>query len=165
MVSVINMMDLMQFRWGQEGYLLYKELHQNYYSGLVHAMFMPLVVYSVFVGLPPLLTSRAKSYLPINLLIHFLYTAYYLTFDPMGAFLSALVYGQSLYLAYMTHQYYRDRRWLAVRYGLIGLVVGLVVQETVGHTLLEGANSDLTQIPNSIAIAPIFASNSLFGRS
>lgn len=148
---------------GIEGYHLYAELHQNYYNKLIHGCFMPGVVYGTLCGLPALLNLRSIDAHKFQLLLYVIYALYYMSFDLVGMLLTGLYYSPWLFLS-LRQKYKIHNRWPLVYQGLIIVIYALLIQELIGHTLFEKVNSDPTQVLNSILIAPLFGSNSIFHR-
>lgn len=150
-----------QFCLGQCGYDLYAEIHQNYVNQLIHGLFMPFVVYGTLLGVPALLGFSGNKALEMAGYIYTSYLMYYLTFDPLGMFLSALMYTPCLYFV-NKESYTPQDRWRIFSRGVGWLLAAVGIQEIIGHTLFEEVNSDLWQLPNSILIAPIFGARCLF---
>ncbi len=152
---------MVKFCLGQCGYDLYAEIHRNYVNQQIHGVFMPMVVYGTLIALPALCNRFSYEAIFMQLCLFSMYLIYYLTFDVMGALMSISVYTPFVYWA-MIYPHRYDRRWYNVSVGMGYMVVALVIQEIFGHTLFEGANSDLSQVPNNILIAPIFGARSIF---
>lgn len=150
-----------KFCLGQCGYDLYAEIHQSYGNQLLHGLFMPFVVYGTFVGLPALFNQISLSACLTHLAIYFAYMIYYVSFDPLGGVLSAILYYPALEFA-LSHRYIPEERWQNVAKGLGWIFFAVAIQEGIGHTLFESTNSDLWQLPNSILIAPIFGARCFF---
>ena len=150
-----------KFCLGQCGYDLYAEIHQSYLNQLIHGLFMPVLIYGVYVSLPALLGRTGNNAWYASMYLYWAYFAYYMGFDPVGAVLSAILYAPGLYLS-SKRFYYPEQRWRNFAIGLVWIFSAVGVQELVGHTLCEEVNSDLLQLHNSITIAPIFGARCLF---
>ena len=161
-----------KFCFGQCGYDLYAEIHQNYYNQLIHGLFMPMLAFGVFMGLPALFNQSSRAFqrqtcavaqsqtVLAQAYLYIAYLMYYLSFDPLGAVMTAIIYAFPLYLA-TTKIYYPWQRWRDVGIGLMWVFLAVIIQEVFGHTLFEQINSDLWQVPNSILIAPLFGARCL----
>ena len=152
-----------QFCFGQCGYDLYAEIHQTYGNQLMHGLFMPFVVYGTFIGIPALFNIYPMSSNIMQIGIYMSYMLYYLTFDPVGAVFSLILYYPAL-IASLRYDYTPQMRWLNVAKGLAWILGAVAIQEGIGHTLFEHTNSDIWQLPNSILIAPIFGARCFFHR-
>jgi len=156
----------LEFRYGQEGYDLYAQIHTTLGNQLVHGVGMIFVVYGVFQMMNSFVRTK-QSAADLMLSVYLGYLFYYSWFDPLGAFLSGLVYNlplkKALYESSSTYSSEFRRR--NFQKGLIYLIGSILVQEIIGHTLFEQTNSNLWELPNSLIIAPLFGANSLFLRS
>lgn len=164
-VSVLDFRREVLFRWGKEGYDLYHELHLNYGNQMIHGLFMPFVVYGIFVGLPAFFVKTDAGATRFRVAIWATYLAYYSSFDVVGATLCGQFYLPALwYLSVYQPYYYHHNsgRIQAIMWGLIFLFGAVGIQEFFGHTFYEERNSNLWELPNSIAIAPLFGIRCLF---
>ena len=148
--------------FGQSGYDLYKELHQNPYNQFIHGIGMPFTILGVFIWLPALLGFFKDSARIFNYCLTLVFCAYYVSWDPVGGLLCLLFY--RFYIAdciRYTQMTKRNRRQ-SIAIGFVGMLFFIGLQEGIGHTFFEEKNSDLCQLPNSIIIAPIFGMRALF---
>jgi uncharacterized membrane protein YGL010W len=151
-----------KFCWGQCGYDLYAEIHNDPTNRLVHGIFMPFLVYGFLYGLPALLRLGTRSAHALQVVIFYTYNIYYYTFDSIGASLTTVIYFLPTYAA-LRHNY-RPTMWRQdLLYGAMWLFGAVGIQELFGHTLFEQINSDLLQLPNSIVNAPLFGARALIG--
>lgn len=155
---------------GTDALVLYSEMHQSTMNQIIHGLGMPFVAYGVFGGFPILMTFLLRhpdyqikyAWDAIRWTIYFGYVLYYMTFDMIGAFFCAILFFFPLAKAKdmqrslsVTEYKYAFWHFLSV------LVASILVQEGIGHTFFEGANSDLWQLPNSINISPLFGTRAL----
>lgn len=156
-----------EFRYGNSGYELYHQIHNSLANQIIHAIGMTFVVFGVFKMLGAIFASNKKTANIIQLIVYLVYLAYYLTFDPIGTLICGILYGFVLEKVIADTKYsyssFSGRFKHFVR-GFVILVASLLIQEFVGHSYFEGINSNLWEIPNSIAIAPLFGANSLVFR-
>ena len=148
---------------GNEGLQVYEEIHQNDYNRLVHVLFLPGVFYGVFRAFP------VMSYFPFNRVPYYvsiisilmIYTLYYATFDPEGAFYAFLFNLPSATLAYCHIYQYNPKT--SIKVGLTTMLFSLIVQELVGHFYFEEIKSRLTvsYVFNAIMYAPLFHAKDL----
>lgn len=157
----------LEFRYGNAGYELYHEIHNNLANKLIHGLGMPFVVYGFYKMMGAIFANNQKKASMIQLVIFELFFLYYLTFDPIGSLLCFGIYGYTLERVNADTKYSYSTftgRFKHFMKGFVILIASLLIQEFVGHSYFEGVNSNLWEIPNSIAIAPLFGVNSLVFR-
>lgn len=146
------------FCFGRQSLELYAEIHQTTGNQLIHGLGMPIVGYGVFGGIPLLLSNKRFDQEVLRLFIYCAYIVYYWwgCNDWVGAFVTAATYLPALHYA-STH--------VEDGVGVLGFTMAalgsIAVQEIVGHGMYERVASDLWQLPNSIAIAPLFGTRAL----
>lgn len=162
------MLDSICFYFGTEGYNIYKEMHHNNINRVIHGIFMPLLVYGLFLGLIPQLTSSKANARKIVNIITSLYILHYLTFDPLGALLVIANYSPVLICVFYTWGSINMKfdRMEYMPYFITGfscVMFSLIIQEGIGHTIFEQKNSNLFVLPTSILMAPLFGVRGLLG--
>lgn len=147
----------------QDGYDLYKELHQDPINQYIHGIGMPFVGLGLFIWLPALLKYYKSSAEFLNMAIVLSYYLYYLTWDPPGAVLCYTLY--FCIQSALPYRYFTKRnRYKLLTIGFSIMSISLIAQEIIGHSLFEQKNSNLCHVPNSIMIAPLFGVRALMQR-
>jgi uncharacterized membrane protein YGL010W len=142
------------FEHGENGIAQYEKLHRNKNNQIIHMIGMPFVVYSMFILIPSLFDLY---YLPGSLtavMIFGIYVVYYASFNTANAICNFYFYLPSLLFAISS--LYNPYPYFSL-YALALFTVLMVIQELIGHTFFEHANSNLYELPNSIVFAPAFA--------
>jgi len=136
---------------GQKGLKVYEEIHQNDYNRLVHVVF-PMMPFFPF--------NRLPYYVSI-IGILMMYTIYYASFDPEGAFYAFLFNLPSATLAGCHIYQYSPKN--SIKVGLSTMLFSLTVQELLGHFYFEEVKSRLTvsYVFNAIMYAPLFHAKDL----
>ena len=157
----------LEFRYGNAGYELYHEIHNSLINQIIHGLGMPFVVYGMFKMMGAIFANNKKTAGYIQLGMFIAFTIYYMTFDPIGAIISIGLYGYVLEKVMGDTEYSyvtTSGRFKHFTKGFVYMTGSLLIQEFIGHTYFEGTNSNLWELPNSIAISPIFGANSLVFR-
>lgn len=143
------------FRYGECGYWLYYELHTNQYNAIVHAIGMHAVVFGALLMVSALFKNNIRTSVPV--IIYAAYIAYYMRFAVDASWTMIYFMPALLYAVHVLDKYNDQPLSL---YGLAVMSTSILLQELIGHIMFEEAMSELEQIPNSISIAPLFASRS-----
>ena len=145
---------------GTDALTLYAEIHQSTVNQIIHGLGMPFVGYAIFGGVP-LLLAKFRDFRDRSLFIHlcqfaiyFFYVIYYSTFDRTGSLTTAMIYAIPLVCA--MEDFVGKKYGRGLFHYIKVLAASIFIQEGVGHLLFEHKSSDLWQLPNSIAIAPLF---------
>lgn len=175
-------MGLLKF--GIEGYDLYREyIHRDLFVGILHAVFFPVGAVGFFVGLYGLLMwlgfNELKVYNGLHVLLlaiistmlysygcisndDFLVGGYFLLFH-YATIMYCLYYLDAKYMS-MNTTMKESLRTQAIYVCLLGLClvgISLFMMEMVGHWLIEGKGSDVTQVINSINYTPLYGIKSV----
>jgi len=137
---------------GEQGLEVYEEIHQEYLNQMIHFAFLPGVFYGTFRGIPALLNIKTS---PFIVGLSTFYGIYYaLAYSIYGGVGTMIYTAPFAFLAgYHTHTR-RDH----IREALVIAGSSLLIQEVVGHTILEEINSRLTIsfVFNAITYSPLF---------
>lgn len=138
---------------GPEGLEIYEQIHQNYWNQMIHFAFLPGVFYGTFRGIAALSDVRHPSSVIVGL--SGLYGFYYACFCGIVPGMLSILYTSPF--ALLAYLHILDRRNHVVE-SLSVLTASLLIQEVVGHTLLEEINSRLTfsYVLNAVMYSPLF---------
>lgn len=148
------------YRTGWDGFNLYYEIHTNWYNQLIHGFTMMVVAGCTFTGLPALFGLSTYPARMMQIGIFASYLMYFASFDWIGAVWAFCIYFPILAFT-QCKTYNREQRVNNVFYNLIVGLSTVGLTELIAHTFIEEKNSNLWELPNSIAISPLFGVRSL----
>ncbi len=151
-----HMMEFLENQvWtGEEGLQVYSEVHQTLGNIIIHALFLPVITYSVlrwvYVLFDKFLPHKIVSRLVVLAILIF-YGNFY---SRMGFFDTTLWFSLTLPIVLLADCNQVNSKFQAGIYFLIPLLV----QEIIGHTMFEGVNSRLTlsHVTNAVLYSPMF---------
>ena len=143
------------FRFGECGYWLYYELHTDLTNAFIHAVGMHAVVFGALLATSALF-GNLRTHIPTIIFAAFIF--YYYSFTPDASF--TMFYFMPAALASVKKLQSTETSYNLFINGAIWMFSAIILQELLGHCLFEHALSELGQIPNSIAVAPLFAARS-----
>ena len=147
-------MEFLGFKlWiGEEGLKVYSEVHQHLGNVIIHTLFLPMITYSVLRWVYVLADSRIMSRLIVAGMI-LSYANFYILIGAVDVF---LWFSLTLPLLILAD---RDPAVINTKTrAFLCFLVPLLIQEIVGHTLFEGANSrlNLSHVTNAVLYTPMF---------
>ena len=147
------------------GYQIFRSsIHQNYYTGILHGIFLPISAIGLMFIIHSLVKTiypRDSQYMIVQRVEHTLYyilggfSCCYASYDPFYGFITVL-----FYWFIMKKAVYAGPRLIT---GILLMAVSIGVMEFGGHWFLENLGSNLSHFPNSVIHTPLYGVRSVLG--
>ena len=144
-------MYMMQTWTGEQGLQVYSEVHQTLGNIIIHALFLPVITYSILRWIYVLFDRVTARAIIFGILLF--YGNFY---SLMGFYDTMIWFSLTLPLVIIADS---DKDNTRLKAGVFFLLP-LLVQEIIGHTLFEGVNSRFTfsHVTKAILYTPMFYS-------
>ena len=151
-------------------------IHRNTLTGIIHGIGLPISAIGLFTLIYTLvhiaIRNRLHSKIYTICVASFIlggYTVGYITYDPYWGLITILFYSwlifrtiDKVYTDALTVDSILTHTKTQMFKGLIYLFVPVLFMEFLGHWILEGKGSDVSQLLNSIYHTPLYGIKALF---